>query len=81
MSTADSRDALNRMDAIKKKMLSLAAETEAAEARAKKFEDEAQSATILADKNEETVMLQWLLLFYFVLLHNVFSAVTKQNVL
>jgi len=55
MSLGESRNALNRMDAIKKKMLSLAAETQAAEARAKQFEEEAQAATALADKNEETV--------------------------
>ena len=41
------------MDAIKKKMMSLASETAQAEARAKSFEEEAIAATTLADKTEE----------------------------
>ena len=43
------------MDAIKKKMMSLASETAQAEARAKSFEEEAIAATTLADKTEEQV--------------------------
>ncbi len=44
-----------KMDAIKKKMLSLQAETAQAEARAKQFEEEASIASTLADKTEEQV--------------------------
>ena len=43
------------MDAIKKKMMSLASETSIANARAKKFEEEAIEASALADKTEEQV--------------------------
>ena len=50
------------MDAIKKKMMSLAAETAQAEARAKQFEDEANAASSLADKTEDQVCNNWLVL-------------------
>ena len=43
------------MDAIKKKMMSLASETAIAEARAKQFEEEARQASAIADKTEEQV--------------------------
>jgi tropomyosin-1 len=43
------------MDAIKKKMMSLASETNVANAKAKRFEDEAIEAGKLADKTEEQV--------------------------
>lgn len=43
------------MEAIKKKMTSLAAETANAEARAKKYEDESKVANDIADKTEDQV--------------------------
>ena len=46
------------MDAIKKKMMSLASETSMAEERAKKFEDEAIEASKLADRTEEQVRVR-----------------------
>lgn len=46
------------MDAIKKKMMSLASETASAEARAKKYEQEAHEASNLADKTEEQVQFE-----------------------
>ena len=47
--------AATTMDAIKKKMTSLASETAIAEARAVKFEEEAKSASEIADRTEEQV--------------------------